>query len=66
MIRLWSEWDIGENNLIFANAEVGIRWLQNNPAVAEIAEDSECSVDDCIKSCFDDGFFSWEKVEVIQ
>jgi hypothetical protein len=69
MYRLWSEWDIGESDLIFANKEAGMRWLRENPAVAEIAEDGELgevSVEDCITSCFDEGYFSWQVVEVIQ
>jgi hypothetical protein len=66
MYRLWSEWDIGEGNLIFASQDAGMSWLRENPAVAEIAIDSECSVEDCITSCFDDGYFSWQAVEIIQ
>ena len=66
MYRLWSEWDIGEVGLIFANKDAGMRWLRKNRAVAEIAENDNCSVEDCITSCFDDGYFSWQAVEVIQ
>ena len=67
MYRLWSEWDIGEGNLIFASQDAGMRWLRENPAVAEIAqEDYEGGVEHCITSCFDDGYFSWQAVEIIQ
>jgi hypothetical protein len=66
MYRLWSEWEIGEGDLIFASKDAGMRWLHENPTVAEIAIDSECSVEDCIVSCFDDGYFQWLAVEVIQ
>lgn len=67
MFKLWSEWDIGENNLIFANKDAGMRWLQNNPAVAEIAElNKDSTIDACIAACFDDGYFSWETLEIIE
>jgi hypothetical protein len=66
MYRLWSEWDIGEGDLIFATQDAGIRWLRENPAIAEIAEDGECSIEDCIVSCFDDGYFHWQAVEIVQ
>lgn len=66
MYRLWSEWDIGEQSLIFASKEVGMRWLQNNYGIAELADSENCSVDQFITSCFDDGLFSWETLEIIQ
>lgn len=66
MYRLWSEWDIGEDGLIFATQEAGMRWLQGNPHVAEIAEEDKATVADCIASCFDEGFFSWQKLEIIK
>jgi hypothetical protein len=65
MYRLWSEWDIGEDNLVFATLESGMAWLRASAAVAEMAEDDYQSVDECIQSCFDEGYFSWETLEVI-
>jgi hypothetical protein len=66
MYRLWSEWDIGEGYLIFTSKDAGMRWLRENPAIAEIAQEDNCSIDDCIVSCFDEGFFNWETLEIIQ
>lgn len=66
MYRLWSEWEIGEGDIIFANKEAGLRWLNENPTVAEIAQEDKCSIEDCITSCFDDGYFHWQAVEIIQ
>lgn len=52
MYRLWSEWDIGEGNKIFATLEAG---------------DEQLTVDEFIDNCFNDwGYFSWETLEVIQ
>jgi len=65
MYRLWSEWDIGEGDAVFTTQEAGMKWLHNNANVAEMAQDDECSVDEEIQSCFDDGFFSWQKLEII-
>lgn len=67
MYRLWSEWDIGEGNKIFATLEAGEAWLQANPIVAEMAADEELTVDEYIDSCFNDwGYFAWETLEIIQ
>lgn len=66
MFRLWSDWDIGEDNLIFVSKEAGIRWLQSNEVVAEIAAEDGCSIDDFITDCFDNQCFSWKAMEVIQ
>lgn len=66
MYRLWSEWDIGEDGLIFADKEAGMRWLQSNAAVAEIAQEDNTDIETCIAACFDEGFFSWQTLEIIQ
>lgn len=66
MFRLWSEWDIGEDGVIFATTDAGLEWLRNNPHVAEIAKEDKASVEACIESCFADGFFSWQTLTVVQ
>lgn len=66
MFKLWSEWDIGEDRYIFATKEAGMQWLLDNPHVAEIAEEYNVSVEACIESCFADGYFSWQLLEIIQ
>lgn len=66
MFKLWSEWDIGEELCIFASKEAGMRWLRDNEAVAEIASEDGTSVEACIESCFADGYFSWQLLEIIQ
>lgn len=67
MYRLWSEWDIGESNKVFATPEAGEAWLRSNQVVAELAADEELTVDEYIDGCFNDsGFFSWETLEIIK
>ena len=66
MFKLWSEWDIGEDGVIFANKEAGLEWLRANQAVAEIASEDNTSVEACIESCFSDGLFCWQEVTIIQ
>lgn len=66
MFRLWSEWDIGENNVVFASKEAGLAWLRANPEVVAMAEEGQESVEECIQSCFDEGYFDWEELKVIE
>lgn len=66
MYRLWSKWDIGEDGVIFSTQEAGMRWLQSNPHVAEIASVDSESVESCIQYCFDVGLFCWQEVTIIQ
>lgn len=65
MFRLWSEWDIGEENVVFATLEAGMAWLRSNPDVVYMATVDAQSVDECIQECFDEGYFNWEPLEVI-
>lgn len=67
MYRLWSEWDIGEGNKIFATPEAGEAWLRANQTVAEMAADEELTVEEYIDAGFNHwGYFAWETLEVIQ
>ena len=67
MYRLWSEWDIGEGNKVFATLEAGEAWLRANPIVAEMAADEELTVEEYIDNCFNAwGYLAWETVEVIR
>lgn len=67
MYRLWSEWDIGESNKIFATPEVGEAWLRSNQVVAKLAANDGLTVEEYIDGGFNDsGFFSWETLEIIE
>lgn len=66
MHRLGSERDIGEGGLIFATKEAGMRWLQNNPHVLEVAQENDQIIEDCIQESFDNGFFWWQQMEIIE
>ena len=66
MYRLWSEWDIGEGDLIFATREAGMRWLQENLVVADMASEDRQSTDDFIESCKSGGLFCFQSVEIIE
>lgn len=63
---LWSDWDVGENNKVFASKEAGLKWLQNNPTVAELAAEDEMPVDEAIQSYFLEGFMTWQQLEMIE
>lgn len=66
MFKLWSEWDIGESNVIFVSREAGTKWLRNNAAVLEMADDENTQIDAYIDQLFEDGYFSWETVEIVE
>ena len=66
MFRLWSEWDIGEQNIVFASREVGMRWLHANEAIKEMADDENAEVPSFVEGLFEEGYLNWEAVEVIQ
>jgi hypothetical protein len=70
MFRLWSEWPIGEENLLFASREAGMRWLHANKTVKELAqelaEEEPLEISTFVEVMFADGYFSWQPVEFIQ
>ena len=65
MLRLWSEWDIGEGNLVFANKQALMTWLHANEAVAEMAAEEACSVEELVSNYYDEGYFLAESLTYI-
>jgi len=63
---LWSEWDIGESNTAFATTEAGLRWLRDNVAVLEMADEENTQIDEYIQQLFEDGYFDWQEIKIIQ
>ena len=37
MIRLWSEWDLDEEAIVFSSEAKAIAWLHANPDVVQMA-----------------------------
>jgi hypothetical protein len=65
MLRLWSEWDIGEGNLVFASKQALMDWMHASEAVAEMAAEDQMSVEELVSNYYDEGFFSDETLTVI-
>lgn len=65
MLRLWSEWDIGEGDLVFASKQALMDWLHANEAVVEMATEELSSPQDFVAACFDEGYFSIEPLTYI-
>jgi len=65
MLRLWSEWDIGEGDLVFANKQALMTWLHANEDIVEMAEEEQSSVQNFVAACFDEGYFSIEPLTII-
>ncbi len=63
---LWSEWDIGESNTAFASKEAGLRWLRDNKSVLEMADEENAELDAFIQQLFEDGYFDWQEINIIQ
>ncbi len=63
---LWSEWDIGESNTAFASKEAGLRWLRDNKSVLEMADEENAEIDAFIQQLFEDGYFDWQEINIIQ
>lgn len=63
---LWSEWDIGESNTAFATKEAGLRWLRDNAEVLMMADEENAGIDEYIQQLFEDGYFDWQEIKIIQ
>jgi hypothetical protein len=65
MIRLLSEWDLDEEATVFSSEAKAIAWLHANPEVVQMAAEEDCSVEDFVIECFDDGYFSFQTLTYI-
>jgi hypothetical protein len=63
---LISEWDVGEAALVFATKERGMQWLVEHPLIESMAADAEDSEEGFVKACFEEGYFDWMPLEIIE
>jgi len=63
---LWSEWDIGESSTAFATKEAGLLWLRDNAEVLKMADEENTQIDAYIQQLFEEGYFNWHEIEIIQ
>ena len=66
MVKLWCEWDIGQENIVFLSAESANAWVRSNSCIEEMASEAEMSVDDYVQSLIDDGLVSTTPLEIIE
>jgi len=64
-VRLWCEWDIGQENLVFKSAESANTWIRNNSCIKEMASEAEMSVDDYVQSLIDLELIDTTPLEII-
>lgn len=54
--RVWSEWDIGQDEIVFATKELAMDWLKRSHEFSTIEE----SLDECIG----EGLYGIEPIEL--
>lgn len=59
MYRIYSEWDIGQDNLVFTTEEAVIEWLEDNYVLMSLLEDA--SFEDMIEK----DLIGWQEVTII-
>lgn len=63
MIRIWCEWDIGQERLIFKTREKAEAWLMGNVNLQEVIECSEGEFTS-VNCVIDAGLIGFETLEV--
>jgi hypothetical protein len=62
MVRIETEWDIGTDNVVFANMAAAMAWLETSEILGELSEDNEMSIADFIN----EGLISFQPIQLIQ
>lgn len=60
--RVWSEWDFGYDQVVFASEELALADIENDHNVIECAEDSGCSPSDFVA----DGLMGVKAITLIE
>lgn len=67
MKRIWCEWDIGHEYLVFATEDAAMRWLHNSDALHAMAADDDAQCfEDFFQSLIDRCYVGLEEVELIE
>lgn len=61
LYRIWSEWDIGHEHMVFTNKTLAMNWCRKNEHLKEVFEEGLESVEDCINA----GLIGFEKLTLV-
>jgi hypothetical protein len=64
VFRIKSEWDVGEEGLVFTSERAAVHWLLKNQVVLGALEPGE-SIMSYVKNCIDDGLIGFEELDVV-
>jgi hypothetical protein len=62
MIRIWCEWDFGQENLVFASREAAMKWVTDNVLIDEYVKENFCNAEDLVRN----GLIGFETLEFIE
>ena len=66
MKQLWCEWDIGQNSLVFRDEQAAMRWIRNNPALLELAQEDGVDFENYLQKLYDEGLIGLLDLEIIE
>jgi hypothetical protein len=66
MKRIWCEWDIGQEGLVFRNDDAAMRWIRNNHRLKQEAELEELDFETFLQGLYDVEEIGLIHLEVIE
>lgn len=66
MLKVWCEWDVGQEGLLFTSEIKARAWILNNPNIEEMAKNDDQEVSTWVEGVEADGLISYEALEVVE
>lgn len=66
MKRIWCEWDIWQEDLIFRDEAAAMRWMHLNPILLKMAEEEGLDFEAYLHGLMDNGLIGLDDVHVIE
>lgn len=61
MIKIWCEWDVGQDDLIFTDTTAARAWINNNGNIDDIVKDGDFSID----GLFEQGLIGYQSLRLV-
>ncbi len=57
-VKIWCEWEVGQDEVIFKTAAMGIRWLDLRL--------KECGINETVNDLMDQGLCGFEPIQLVE
>jgi hypothetical protein len=66
MIKIYCEWDVGQEYLVFPSEDLAYSWLRENVKLQAMAKDDGMTIEEYLTETFDEGLLGYDQLTIVR